>query len=452
MQVAAGDSADSPIGAAEFAALLDALGPFEPAPLLAVGVSGGADSLALVLLADRWARARRGSVLALTVDHGLRDGSAAEAAQVGRWLAARGIAHDILRWEGPKPATAIQEKAREARYRLLGARCAGAGILHLLLAHHLDDQAETVLLRRAHGSGRDGLAGMAAIRETDQLRLLRPLLGLAKRRLQASCKAAAQEWIEDPSNRSFARGQLRSGAAIDCAGVAAQARADAEARRDAEREVAHFLARAATAQPEGYVTLDAAGFDAAPDALADRALARCLLAVGGGGFSPNRGRVAALRQALRSPSVVEGRDTSAAWTLAGCRVWRRRYAVLVAREEARVQDQRELPAGGAVRWDGRFDVKRGRDHAGRNITLARLGQAGWRQLVAERPDFERHWLPGPVRNCLPALWQEGAVWCVPHLSYVSALAPGLGCLATFRPAQPLAGAAFSVVSAPAVII
>ena len=169
MQVAAGDSADSPIGAAEFAALLDPLGPFEPAPLLAVGVSGGADSLALVLLADRWARARRGSVLALTVDHALRDGSAAEAAQVGHWLAARGIAHEVLRWDGPKPATAIQETARAARYRLLGQRCAGTGILHLLLAHHRDDQAETVLLRRAQGSGRDGLAGMAAIRETDQL-------------------------------------------------------------------------------------------------------------------------------------------------------------------------------------------------------------------------------------------------------------------------------------------
>ncbi|HLU65659.1 MAG TPA: tRNA lysidine(34) synthetase TilS, partial [Kofleriaceae bacterium] len=180
--------------------MIEALGPFERRPRLAVAVSGGPDSLCLCLLAHGWAKARGGEVSALTVDHGLRPTSADEARQVAAWLGPRGIDHHVLRWTGAKPATAIQEAAREARYRLLGDWCRAAGVLHLLLAHHLDDQAETVAFRRARGSGPEGLAGMPAVRELAGLRLLRPLLGVPKARLVATLEAAGQAWLEDPSN------------------------------------------------------------------------------------------------------------------------------------------------------------------------------------------------------------------------------------------------------------
>ena len=121
--------------------------------------------MCLCLLADAWARARGGDVSALTVDHGLRPTAAAEARQVAVWLRARGIAHHVMPWTGAKPETSIQETAREARYRLLAGWCRAAGILHLLVAHHRDDQAETVALRQSRSSGADGLAGMAAVRE-----------------------------------------------------------------------------------------------------------------------------------------------------------------------------------------------------------------------------------------------------------------------------------------------
>ncbi|MBM3565781.1 MAG: tRNA lysidine(34) synthetase TilS, partial [Alphaproteobacteria bacterium] len=98
--------------AAAFARAMTAFGPFEARPVLAVAVSGGADSMALALLADAWARGKGGRIVALTVDHGLRGGSAAEAVQVAAWLAARGIEHRILPWIGAKPASAIQAKAR----------------------------------------------------------------------------------------------------------------------------------------------------------------------------------------------------------------------------------------------------------------------------------------------------------------------------------------------------
>ena len=154
-----------------FKKLMADMGPFETQPHIAVAVSGGADSLCLALLAGRWAKRMDGKATALTVDHGLRDQSAEEALQVGRWLHSEGMDHDILDWQGPKPKTGIQAAARAARYGLMQAWCREQEVLHLALAHTQDDQAETFLLRLGAGSGADGLAAMTAIRETADVRL-----------------------------------------------------------------------------------------------------------------------------------------------------------------------------------------------------------------------------------------------------------------------------------------
>ncbi|MGE5269322.1 MAG: tRNA lysidine(34) synthetase, partial [Thiohalocapsa sp.] len=121
-----------PLTEAELAAALRAIGGFEARPLVAVATSGGPDSMALALLADRWARHLGGRATALTVDHGLRPESGAEAAIVAGWLTTHGIAAEILRWDGMKPATGVQEAAREARYRLLAEWCRVHGVLHLV--------------------------------------------------------------------------------------------------------------------------------------------------------------------------------------------------------------------------------------------------------------------------------------------------------------------------------
>ncbi|WP_244434174.1 tRNA lysidine(34) synthetase TilS, partial [Azospirillum sp. B506] len=209
-----GDSA--PVTPEEFARTLAAIGGFEPAPAVAVGVSGGGDSVALVLLLRHWVAERGGTLLALTVDHGLRPESGDEAAAVGQAMARLGVPHRVLRWEGTKPSAGVQAAARTARHRLLGAACAGAGILHLALAHHRDDQAETVLLRLARGSGIDGLAGMAPVRADGAVRVIRPLLGFSHDRLLATCRAEGVDWIEDPSNHNprFARARLRAARAL----------------------------------------------------------------------------------------------------------------------------------------------------------------------------------------------------------------------------------------------
>src|SRR6266513_193352 len=203
----------APLTLGELSAALAAIGGFEARPFITVAVSGGPDSLALAILADRWARRHGGRLVALTVDHRLRPESAEEARTVGGWLAARGIAHHILVWADPKPATGIQEAARAARYRLLAGWCREQGCLHLLTAHHREDQAETHLIRRRAGSGVDGLAGMATVREMAGLRLVRPLLQVPKARLVALVAAEHQPFLSDPSNQdpAFERSRLRKG-------------------------------------------------------------------------------------------------------------------------------------------------------------------------------------------------------------------------------------------------
>jgi tRNA(Ile)-lysidine synthase len=170
---------------------------------LAVGVSGGPDSMALCFLLSLWAQqAKRKTLIhALTVDHGLRTDSDAEAKQVGRWLKGfKGVRHKILTWRPDKAVTSrVQERAREARYALMASYMKDYGLSRLFLAHHLDDQAETVLFRLSRGTGLDGLSGMAAEQAfADGLVLCRPLLSIPKERLVQTCEANGVKFIDDP--------------------------------------------------------------------------------------------------------------------------------------------------------------------------------------------------------------------------------------------------------------
>jgi len=169
-----------------------------PEDQLALAVSGGPDSLALLLLA---AEARPGRVMALTVDHRLRAESTAEAAEVASACAARDVPHATLRWEA-RPGGNVQAEARAARYRLMADWCASNGVRWLATAHHADDQAETLLMRLARGSGVAGLGGIRPLRPLARgLTLVRPLLGFAKRDLAAIVKDAGLAAADDPSNR-----------------------------------------------------------------------------------------------------------------------------------------------------------------------------------------------------------------------------------------------------------
>ncbi|WP_296577328.1 tRNA lysidine(34) synthetase TilS [Phreatobacter sp.] len=191
----------------------DLLGPLSTQTALLLAVSGGPDSLGMLAAFVRW-RDLGGAVPPLTVacvDHGLRPEAAAEAAAVVRAAAGVGLPAVVLRWEGDKPATGLQDAAREARYRLLGAHARGCGADAVVVAHHLEDQAETVLMRLVRGSGPLGMKGMAAAGARDGTTVLRPFLWVPKARLAATARAAGLTPVDDPSNgdRHFARVRIR---------------------------------------------------------------------------------------------------------------------------------------------------------------------------------------------------------------------------------------------------
>jgi tRNA(Ile)-lysidine synthase len=228
-------SARQPIGDAEADALFADLAD-EKALILAV--SGGPDSTALLYLAARWQARRKPApkLFAVTIDHGLRPESRDEAAAVLKFARKLGVAHRTLRWRGTKPSSGVQEKARAARYRLLRDAARKAKARRVLTGHTLDDQAETVLLRMARGSGLAGIAGMsravalagllssiadevprpAAPRPQPRagaadMVLVRPFLHVPKSRLIATLRAAGIPYAEDPSNEDprFTRARLR---------------------------------------------------------------------------------------------------------------------------------------------------------------------------------------------------------------------------------------------------
>ncbi len=431
-----------PLCVAELGSALDRLAHFETPPFLAVAVSGGPDSLALAILADRWARSRDGEICALTVDHRLRPESGDEIRQLSGWLSARKIRHEVLIWDGEKPATGIQEAARAARYQLLAGWCREHGCLHLLTAHHREDQAETHLIRRAAQSGANGLAGMSAVRELDCCRILRPLLGIPKARLTATLAGEGQPFITDPSNRdpAFARARLRTGAMpppdgdspalLDMVGRLGRERAAREGARDV------LLARAVSVHPAGFASLDCAPLLAAPTEIAERALSAIVAMLGGGLYPPRR------RQVSRLLRVLAG-DADGGYTLAGCRfvAWRGRYLVL--RELAAAAGPVRIAPGTNLVWDRRFKVALPAT-APRPLTLDYLGESGVAELGGRAPELRRIGLPPLIRPILPALWDEKGIVAVPHIGYRREEVSPLPKLA-FRPVKCMSDAGFAVV-------
>lgn len=253
------------------------LGDEEP---LAVAVSGGADSLALLLLARDAFGAR---VRALTVDHGLRAEGAGEAAQVAAICAAIGVPHATLRWDGDKPAANVQAAARAARYRLMADWCTAHGVALLATAHHADDQAETLLMRLTRGAGLGGLAGVRAVRPlASGVMLVRPLLDARRDELAAIVAGAGLPPIDDPSNRdprydrTRARRWLAAQGDLDAPAVAASAAHLAEAEAALAWTADLAWAGRAVAAP-GRIELDADGL---PRELQRRLVGRALQALG----------------------------------------------------------------------------------------------------------------------------------------------------------------------------
>lgn len=389
-----------------------ALRPFGSGNRVAVAVSGGADSMALAILLGVW-----GQPTALIVDHGLRQESGREAAATARRLAAHGIASRVLSIEVAR-GPGLAERARAARYAALAEACRSAGLVDLLVAHHAQDQAETLLLRCQAGSGPSGLAAMAAVTHVDAVRLLRPLLSIMPARLRATLGSAGVDWVEDPTNNDLAtprarmRADFRKGAGASIPGLCNDARRYGEERRAAEAAVAAELAGVAAMLPCGVAVVSGSTISVA-------ALSALVQTVSGALHPPPRASVARFDGQLR-PATLYGTAI-----LRGTEGW------LIGREAA-AQAPAEPCQAGAL-WDGRFRL---RSQPPEGSTIGPLGGDAARL---------RRWsdLPAALLRTLPAIRRDRVLFAVPHLSYPDQQkCDGVPLL--FCPTRPAAPAPFAL--------
>ena len=321
-------ASEAPVSVAEAAALFADL---SNAPVLILAVSGGPDSTALLWLAARWRgkRKRGPKLIAVTIDHGLRKESAREALAVKRLARKLEVEHRTLRWTGAKPKAGIQEAARNARYRLLAGAARKAGASHVLTAHTLDDQAETVLFRLARGSGLSGLRAMARHSPLPasgerKPQIVRPLLSIPKSRLLATLQAAKIPFADDPSNRDprFTRPRLRelmprlAAEGLDARRLAGFARRMARADQAIEHAVNEAEAR--LSRGEGPIVFSRQ-FVALPAELGLRLLGRAIARVGDGG-PVELAKLEALYEGLATAMTEKPRAARFRRTLAGALV------------------------------------------------------------------------------------------------------------------------------------
>ncbi len=404
----------------------------------ALAVSGGSDSTALMVLYADWLRRRRtdpGRCTVLTVDHRLRSSSADEARAVGAAAAELGFQHVTLIWEGAKPKAGIQAAARSARYRLMGEYMREHGISLLLTAHTRDDQAETLLMRLARGSGLDGLSAMAPLTPLGErgpgdgdakdggLWIGRPVLDVPKACLQATLEARGIRWMEDPSNIApeFERARLRAAREqLDVLGLttdmlALSAARLARARRAIEAVVARLCepqANVVTVDPCGVVLVDRVLLREVAEEVALRVLERAILAAGGaGGRAPLSKLEAVLYGIWDTRSGAQAR-----WTLARALITAEAATVRIERETGRQPlPELTLAAGETTLWDGRFQVTVGAGYAGGAAQIRALGDAGLRDLRRRRLIAAE--APTRAAATVPAFWRERDIVAVPSLDY-----------------------------------
>ena len=417
---------------ARFAAAMDRIAG-QDAPPLGLAVSGGGDSVALMHLAHR----RGGTLRVATVDHGLRASAAAEAETVARAADALGLPHHTIRWHWDGAGN-LQAAARDARRTLLQAWAARHRLGGIILGHTLDDQAETLLLNLARGSGVEGLSGMTEGR-VGQTAFLRPLLGHRRADLRDWLRAEGIGWTDDPTNEDERFDRVRARRAIAALGfdpvrLAATAGRMSRAREALERRALDLARRFVRPALPGDVVLDRAGLLAIDEDTLRRILSSALRCVAGAAYRPSEAGMGRLLDAIAD-------ETSR--TLMGCVIRATSNEILIHREVAAVEADRTPPSGP---WDGAWRAA----NAPEGTELRALGAAGLMRIASHPEGMGEEGgavlggLPdGYPRAALaakPALWRDRELlgfaplgWGVPHaLRWTPPGGPFPDCLLTGR--------------------
>ena len=408
--------------------------PFENNPKICVAVSGGADSLALILLANKLVKKINGSVVGVTVDHSLRDESAEEAQHVKKELEKFHISHEIIKYSGPKPKTRIQEIARKYRYKLLGDFCKSRNIYHLLIGHHSLDQKETCLMRNWRDSGFIGLAGMSAVREFKNHRLLRPMLNLDPKKLKEYLTENKVIWIEDVSNKNnfYLRVRARQYLSRSSWEIGTFF---AKKRIELEMKLSKWFSLNAEVSSFGYVRINFKEFLISEKYLRKQILSRSISTVGGLEYSPSFSSLNLISEHFDNFSTSKA--------LGGCLIFKKLDSLFIVREIRNNEPKKIISNGGSIIWDRRFIVKMSKTNE-KQIKLHRLGRKGFEQIRNAGYYRYNSNIPKVALFSLPALWERDKVVSVPHLGVK--LEQKVEVTANFSPPQSLSPSGFAVVN------
>jgi tRNA(Ile)-lysidine synthase len=360
---------------------------------LGVAVSGGGDSVALLLLLHQMAGHRGVELSVVSVDHQLRPAATREVAFVANLAMKLGLSHHICRWEGWDGTGNLQDEARRARYGMMAAWAQEKGIPAIALGHTLDDQAETVLMRLARAAGVDGLSAMQPLAQRDGMTWLRPLLKVRRETLRAYLRNAGVAWHDDPSNDDVQFDRIRARGALsklETLGLSAEVLAQVARNMQAARGALEAQTRAAAAALAevhvGAVSLKADGVAALPEEIERRLFVAALHLVAGGIYPPRRRSVAAALNALKQEGSA---------TLDGCRLLRRDARFWVFREFNAVKG---IHCPVEALWDGVWRLDGGRLEPG--LRIAALGDAG----LAACPNWRDTGLPRDLLRASPGIW------------------------------------------------
>jgi tRNA(Ile)-lysidine synthase len=366
---------------------------------IALAVSGGSDSMAMLRLARTWAKDSV-RLTVLTVDHGLRSEAAAESKEVAGWCAGLSIDHHILRWQGEKPKTGLQAKARVARYDLMAGWCRANGVAWLLTAHTQDDQAETVAMRQVRTHTNESLAGIWCVREWQGIKIFRPLLGCRRAELRAYLQDVEQPWLDDPSNKDerFERVRVRNllaGGEDRIADLAQIAENAGRASRATDDFALDWLGDNLIGFPEGYGSVQRADFAALEPDRQRRVLLK-LVQIHGAASVVTPPELDQCSRWIMSGSLTRR-------TLGGAVLACRKETVLIGREPKRISSEPlSIPESGKIKWDGRFAIE--------GPFQSHVIPAGCLTGLARRKD-----IPAFVQAGLPAVLAPDSSVIVPHL-------------------------------------
>lgn len=366
---------------------------------LGVAVSGGGDSVALLHLLHAWAGR---SLHVITVDHGLRDESAAEAEAVGTLAASMNLSHTTLQWAGWNRRGNLQEEARTARRSLIADWAIERGLSAVALGHTADDQAETFLMRLARGSGVDGLSAMSPFHEEAGVGWIRPMLHVRREELRSYLSELGAKYFDDPSNddASYDRIKVRQAlGTLGALGIDVPKITKTTQRLRSAKQVMFAAARdLSLASTElngaGELKIDLERFNSGQPAIKLRILSEALRFVSGSYYAPRAFSVETIVSDLSG-------DFSDA-TLHGCVMRKKGMHLIVRREPGRTGE----PVKVGRLWDNRWKI------TGPNEAELLVSDLGFEGLKSLPKDIERCF-PHEALLTTPAVWKGDELQAAP---------------------------------------